>query len=101
MTAASTARTSRLVKSLVLAAVMIGSSLRAVEAEDMFRKLPTLARSFGQIVPPSKMIIPHGVPISAALSPPQPNSNAFMQPGSTAGVRPGIDPFTNSVVPAR
>jgi hypothetical protein len=89
-------------REIILSAVIFCClSVHPATAEDLFRKLPVLAQSFGDIVPPTRIAIPNGVPISSAFPPPQPNPEAFRRPASTANARPGVDPFTNSTIPVQ
>ncbi len=83
------------------AAMMTCLSVQAAIADDLFQKMPPLARSFGELATPLRIPIPQGVPISIGLPSPQPSSETFKSPGSTTQARPGIDPFTNRDIPMR
>ena len=81
--------------------IVLSLGVLPARGDDMFRKLPTLGRSFGDIVAPYPVTVPNGLPLAALLLQPQPNSDSFRSPASTASARPGTDPFTNRPIPAR
>jgi hypothetical protein len=86
---------------LLLVAAVFWSAAFPAKADDMFAKLPTIARSFGDVVQPYPVALPDGLALSVVLPRPQPNSETFRLPSSTANVRAGTDPFTSLAIPGR
>ena len=90
----------RLSLGVLIAAVLV-TNVTLGRAEDMLGKLPFIARSFGDVARPYSIAPLNGIPLSAALPQPQPKSDAFKLPASTANARAGTDPFTGRDIPIR